>query len=665
MTDSVNATLSHLSFDDFDEARDPRADEQDFDRVVAAAISRRGFLGVLAMGSGAAAMGTGTLLSAFAPSAVASSVLAASGSRFGFEPIPVATDFTVHVPDGYTWQVLASWGQPLFPDAPEFDPATGGTAESQARAFGENTDGMELFSIGGHQVLAVNHEYVNPEINLVAASKAAREAAMAAAQAGAGGETDATSVDAEVNVLPTNPEEVLKLQNAQGVTVMEVAEGPQGWSVVKDSPFNRRITQNTPMRIAGPAAGHELLGTAADPGGTKVLGTMNNCGSGRTPWGTYLTCEENFNGYFGATDAATSLPEAFARYGIGTESRYAYETFDERFDLSRNPNEPNRFGWIVEIDPSNADSTPVKRTALGRFKHENAASVLARDGRVVVYLGDDERGEFLYKYVSTNPYVPGGDTDSLLDDGQLYVAKFDDDMSGRWIALTPEATGMETADILIHSRMAGSAVGATTMDRPEWVAVNPVAVEAYCALTNNRNRGLEPNAGGDPTPAIGPNPREANDFGQIVRWYPNDDDHASEDFAWDLYVMAGNPEVFDDAYAGSENVNAGNLFNSPDGMQFDSTGLLWIQTDGDDGNEGEFAGMGNNQMLVGDPATGEIVRFLTGPKGGEVTGLTWSADRRTMFVGMQHPGGTFPDGIEGMPRSSIVAVRREDGAKLA
>ena len=664
MTDSVNPALSRLSFDDFDEARDPRPDEQDFDRVVAAAISRRGFLGVLAMGSGAAAMGTGTLLSTFASHADASSALGA-GSRFGFEPIGIATDFTVHVPEGYSWQVLASWGQPLFPDAPEFDPATGGTAASQARSFGENTDGMELFSIGGHQVLAVNHEYVNPEINLVAASRAAREAAMAAARAGSGGETDATSVDAEVEVMPTSPEEVLKLQNAQGVTVMEVVEGADGWSVVKDSPFNRRITQNTPMRIAGPAAGHELLRTSADPDGTSVLGTMNNCGSGRTPWGTYLTCEENFNGYFGATDETTSLPEAFTRYGIEAESRYAYERFDERFDLSRNPNEPNRFGWIVEIDPSNAASTPVKRTALGRFKHENAASVLARDGRVVVYLGDDERGEFLYKYVSTNPYVPGGDTDSLLDDGQLYVAMFDDDMSGRWIALTPEATGMEAADILIHSRMAGSAVGATTMDRPEWVAVNPVAVEAYCALTNNRNRGLEPNAGGDPTPAGGPNPREANNFGQIVRWYPTDDDHASEAFAWDLYVMAGNPEVFDDAYAGSENVNAGNLFNSPDGMQFDSTGLLWIQTDGDDGNEGEFAGMGNNQMLVGDPATGEIVRFLTGPKGGEVTGLTWSADRRTMFVGMQHPGGTFPDGIEGMPRSSIVAVRREDGARLA
>jgi len=675
---------ARLSFDDFDELRDPRPEQQDFDRIVSAAISRRGFLGVLTLGSGAAALGTGTLLSTFASSGEASVVADAGASRFGFEPIPIATDGTVHVPPGYRWQVLASWGQPLFSDAPELDTATGGTAQSQIRAFGENTDGMELFAIGRHQVLAVNHEYVNPDVNLVVSAAKAYEAAAAAAEsaaaeaeriaaaalaagdaAGPGDKTDATAVDAEVVVLPVSAEEVLKLQNAQGVTVMEVIEGDDGWSVVKDSPFNRRITNNTEMRIAGPAAGHALLKTEADPDGLRVLGTMNNCGSGRTPWGTYLTCEENFNGYFGSTDVDQALPEAFARYGIKTEGRYAYERFDERFDLSKNVNEPNRFGYIVEIDPADASSTPVKRTALGRFKHENAASVLAPDGRVVVYMGDDERGEYLYKYVSRQPYVPGGDTDTLLDDGQLFVAKFNDDTSGQWLALTPEATGMDAAEILIHTRMAASAVGATTMDRPEWVAVNPVAVEAYCALTNNRERGLVLEDGTVPKPVNGPNPRALNHFGQIVRWYPADDDHASEAFEWNLFVMAGNPEVYDDAYAGSDNVHAGNLFNSPDGMQIDSTGLVWIQTDGDDSNEGDFVGMGNNQMLLGDPATGQIVRFLTGPKGSEVTGLTFSSDRRTAFVGIQHPGGTFPDGIEGMPRSSVIVVKREDNATLA
>ena len=318
---------------------------------------------------------------------------------------------------------------------------------------------------------------------------------------------------------------------------------------------------------------------------------------------------------------------------------------------------------MVEIDPSDSTSTPVKRTGLGRFKHENAEVVIAKDGRVVVYLGDDERGEFLYKYVSTDAYIPGGDTSTLLDNGQLYVAKFADDMTGQWLALTPEATGMTLAEIHIHTRQAGSKVGATTMDRPEWVAVNPVAIEGYCCLTNNANRGTKPNAGGDATPVGGPNPRATNEFGQIVRWYPANANHADPAFTWDLYVMAGNPDVHKDAYAGSTNINAGNMFNSPDGMSFDSTGMLWIQTDGEDSNEGDFAGMGNNQMLIGDPVTGQIERFLTGPNGCEVTGLCWSSDKRTAFIGIQHPGGSFPDGT-GLPRSSIVAIRRDDAALI-
>ncbi|GAB4533835.1 MAG: hypothetical protein Tsb0024_03330 [Ruegeria sp.] len=317
---------------------------------------------------------------------------------------------------------------------------------------------------------------------------------------------------------------------------------------------------------------------------------------------------------------------------------------------------------MVEIDPTDPESTPVKRTGLGRFKHENAAVELARDGRVVVYMGDDERGEYLYRYVSNGIYTPGGETAGLLDDGTLYVARFNDDSTGQWVPLTPETTGMEPAEILIFSRMAASKAGGTTMDRPEWVATSPVAAEAYCCLTNNKNRGVKPNAGGDDTSVNGPNPREANKYGQIVRWRPADDDHAADGFDWDLYVMAGNPTVHSDAYAGSANVNAGNLFNSPDGMMIDSTGMVWIQTDGNDDNEGDFAGHGNNQMLVGDPVTGEIARFLTGPTGCEVTGLTWSADRRTMFVGIQHPGKNWPDG--GTPRSAIIAIKRDDNEVL-
>ena len=635
-----NVNVTELSADEWDELKFPRPAEQEFDRVVERAISRRGFLGgLLVMGSAAAVFGAAGLKS--------STALASQQTRFAFAPIAAQTDSTVHVPDGYSWKTLVSWGDPLFSDAPAFDPEKGVPTAGSDRVFGENTDGMELFLIGDKQVLVVNSEYTNNKLNLA-------------------GNEDGTPVSAD---------EVLRLQQFQGVNVLEIAEDADGWKVVADSPLNRRIHHNTPMRISGPAAGHDLMKTEADPTGTASLGTFNNCGSGKTPWGTYLTCEENFNGYFGAT-AEVSADEAvvagYKRYGINTEIEsgpYNYHGFDARFDVSKNPNEPHRAGYIVEIDPADPGSIPVKRTALGRFKHENAACVVAADGRVVVYLGDDERGEFLYKWVSRDIYVPGGDTSTLLDDGVLHVAKFNEDQTGSWIALSEDNTGMSAAEIAIFTRTAASKVGATTMDRPEWVAVNPVAIEAYCCLTNNSRRGVKnddgsmrTNAGGDAMTVNAVNPREKNGYGQIVRWRPARSDHAANVFEWDLYVTAGNPTVHTEGpMAGSANINAGNLFNSPDGMVIDSTGLIWIQTDGEDDNKGDFAGMGNNQMLAGDPVTGEIHRFMTGPNGSEVTGLCWSADRRTMFVGIQHPGKGFPDAA-GLPRSSIVAIKRNDNA---
>ena len=627
---------SELSFDDWDELHFPRSEESEFDAVVEAAISRRGFLGgALTFGSGAAVMSAGIMNAGSAE---------AQSSRFAFTPIAAQTDGTIHVPEGYSWKVLVRWGDALFSDADGYDvtDGNGGPVEGSDRVFGENTDGMESFVFQGKQLLAINSEYVNPKINLPAANEGKA----------------------------TNADEVVKLQNLQGVTVVEVEEGAEGWAVVKDSPFNRRIHHRTEMKIAGPAAGHDLLKTDADPTGTASLGTMNNCGSGKTPWGTYLTCEENFNGYFGTTDENAAMDEKVAagykRYGVGKSSRYQYDQFDERFDTSKNPNEPHRFGWIVEIDPTDPNSTPVKHTGLGRFKHENAEAVVANNGKVVVYMGDDERGEYMYKYVSNGMYTPGGDTSTLLDDGTLYVARFDANMTGEWVALTPESTGMDEAEIRIFTRMAASAAGGTNMDRPEWIATNPLAVEGYCCLTNNSRRGatnddgsIRTNAGGEEMVANAPNPRDTNRYGQIVRWRPHGDDHASSTFDWDLYVMAGNPTVHGDAYAGSPNVNEGNLFNSPDGMAIDTTGVVWIQTDGNDDNEGDFAGNGNNQMLAGDPVTGEIVRFMTGPNGCEVTGLCWSADLRTMFVGIQHPGSNWPDG--GAPaRSSVIAIKRDD-----
>ena len=617
-----------LTFDEFDEAVNPRPEDCDFDHVVEEALSRRGFLGgVLAMG-GFAALG-GSVLPRGAEAAT---------NRFAFEAVAASTADEIVVPKGFKAEILVRWADPLWSDGVAFDQATRGTAASQARAFGDNTDGMEVFHHQGRTLLVVNNEYTNREI--IWGNRADGKA-----------ETDD---DVEKGLL------------AHGVTVVELAHDGTHWQVVTDSPYNRRITPRTEMALTGPAAGHDLMKTEADPTGTVTLGTWNNCGSGKTPWGTYLACEENFNGYFSAADEAHEVSAELARYGVSAKDwGYGWARVDERFDVAKNPNEPNRAGYVVEIDPRDPNSTPKKRTALGRFKHENAECVVNRDGRLVIYMGDDERGEFLYRYVSDGVYAAGVDTDALMENGTLYAARFDASGKGMWLALTPEATGMSQAEICIHTRIAASKLGATTMDRPEWVTANPNADEVYCALTNNKNRGVKPNKGGDDTPAEGPNPREKNNYGQIVRWRPEGGDHTAEGFDWDLFVLAGNPTVHSDTYAGSENVNAGNMFNSPDGLAFDSNGLLWIQTDGKYSNEGDFAGHGNNQMLAGDPVTGEIRRFLVGPREAEITGLCWSGDRRTMFVGVQHPGedgdSHWPDGGDSVPRSAIIAVTREDG----
>lgn len=628
--------LDDLSFDEFDEVMNPKPQNSDFDAVVEEALSRRGFLGgVLAMG-GVATIGVGS--TALTPIAAH-----AADNRFGFKAVAASTDDTIIVPDGYNWHVAARWGDPLFSDVPEFDHATRGTAASQARAFGDNNDGMAIFSDkDGRQILVANNEYTNRSVMW-------------------GNNPDGKFVtDDDIN----------KGKNAHGLTAAELKEVDGTWQIVKDSPYNRRFTPDEPMDITGPARGHDMMKTNDDPAGVTALGTFNNCGNGRTPWGTYLACEENFNGYFGTDDADGYVQDAAKkRYGISGKDRgYGWWKVDARFDVAKDPNESNRHGYITEVDPYDPQSKPKKRTALGRFKHENAEVVVNADGRIAVYMGDDERGEFLYRYVSDGFYAEGGNTDDLMENGTLYAAKFHADGTGEWLALTPEATGMDAAMICIHTRMAASAVGATTMDRPEWVTANPLKAEVYCALTNNRNRGIEPNAGGDETPVGGPNPREANNFGQIVRWWPSNGDHTAATFRWDLFVMAGNPTVHTDANGGSSNVNEGNMFNSPDGLAFDNKGLLWIQTDGNYSNEEDFAGQGNNQMLIGDPATGEIRRFLVGPREAEITGIAWAADRRTVFVGVQHPGergdSHWPDGGDKTPRSAIVAVRRDDGLAI-
>ena len=621
--------FDEVSFDDFDEENSPKPAVDDFDRVLEAALSRRDlFKGVVALG-GITALGSNFF----------TQPLNAAESRFAFDEIAANSLDDITLPDGYKAQVVVRWGDPLSASGQAFDHDSRGTAESQAVAFGDNIDGMEVYAHEGKTLLVVNNEYTNRKI--IWGNRAEGKA-----------ETD---------------DDVSKGKAAHGVTVVEIARTDDGWGVVADSSYNRRITPDTPMDITGPAAGHELMKTAADPAGMNALGTWNNCGNGSTPWGTYLACEENFNGYFSAEDEAHEVSAELKRYGVSSKDwGYGWARVDERFDVSKNPNEPNRAGYVVEIDPRDPSANPKKRTALGRFKHENAEVVINPDGRIVVYMGDDERGEFLYRFVSDGVYAPGASTDDLLEKGKLYAAKFHDTGAGEWLELNPETTGMASdAEVAIHSRIAASTVGATTMDRPEWVTANPKAPEVYVALTNNKNRGIKPNAGGDLTPVNGPNPREGNKYGQILRWRPNGGDHTNNGFAWDLYVLAGNPSVHDDDQGGSENVSAGNMFNSPDGIKFDGNGILWIQTDGNYSNEGDFAGHGNNQMLAGDPATGEIRRFLVGPNECEVTGLTWSPDRRTMFIGIQHPGekgnSHWPEGGDAVPRSAVVAITRDDG----
>lgn len=612
------------------------------------ALSRRRFIGNGAL-AGAALFLSGSPLGRNALAAPAG-----GSPLLGFANLPASTADTISLPPGYRFDRLISWGQPLHADSVAYRGDGSHNAREQLGQFGENNDGMSFFPWPGdadRALMAINNEYCNYGY-LLAHGKP-----------------------------PQSLEDVRKAQAAVGVTVIEVRRDSLGaWHFVQGSAYNRRIHANLPMEFGGPARGHALLKTAADPAGIEVLGTFQNCANGMTPWGTYLTCEENFSDCFGSSDAQLQLNAAQKRYSVKHEgvSDNRWHLYDERFDIARHPNELNRHGWVTEIDPFAPDSKPIKRTALGRFKHENAAIAISHDGRVVVYMGDDERGEFIYKFVSRDRLKKDDPAANrhLLDHGDLYVAQLSAESDqpqgqGNWVklafgqnGLTPENGFSDQGDVLIRARAAGSQVGATRMDRPEWIAVSPKDGRVYCTLTNNSQRGSE----GQPTD--GANPRANNLYGQVLRWQEAGDDAAALQFNWDLYVVAGNPVVHaGTANAGSANVNADNMFNSPDGLAFDADGRLWIQTDGNFSNSGDFAGMGNNQMLCADPDSGEIRRFLVGPKGCEVTGVAFAPDYRALFIGVQHPGegggSSFPDHRPEMrPRSSVVVIRREDGGVI-
>ena len=625
-------------------------DNQPTDLEQLVGLSRRRFIGAGAL-CGAAMFLGGNLLSR---SALAASVSAASSTLLGFASIPASTQDSISLPPGYKASVLISWGQPLHADGPAFDPSGKGSAKAQEAQFGDNNDGMSLFPFPGKEndhraLMAINNEYTHYRYLF------------------------------DHGQDPQSADDVHKALASEGVSVIEVQREGDQWRFVQGSPYNRRIHGNSPIRLSGPAAGHAWLKTAADSSGEHVLGTFQNCANGKTPWGTYLTCEENFTDCFGSTNPAQVFDAGLKRYGVVTASKdINWHPHEPRFDLAKTPNEINRHGWVVEIDPFDPTSTPIKRTALGRFKHENAALTETRDGRAVVYMGDDERGEFIYKFISRDRIDhqnPKANRD-LLDHGTLYVARFDGGDSnpdhprgqGQWIELTHGKNGIDTAsgfanqaEVLIHARLAASMVSATRMDRPEWIVVSPKDGQVYCTLTNNAKRG------DDGQPVGGPNPRAKNQYGQILRWHESAGNPAAMTFAWDLFLIAGNPSVHAGTpKGGSSNITPANMFNSPDGLGFDDAGRLWILTDGDVSNTGDFAGMGNNQMLCADPDSGEIRRFMVGPVGCEVTGISFAPDQRALFVGIQHPGenggSTFPEHLpNGKPRSSVMVITRDDG----
>ncbi|MBL8312701.1 MAG: PhoX family phosphatase [Rubrivivax sp.] len=591
------------------------------------------------------------LASALLPGCTTSPGAARSDSLLGFRGVAVSTADTVVVPEGYTAQVIAPWGDPvgLASGSPPFSHDASNSAAEQAAQLGMHHDGIHYFALNGSQsgLLVINHEYTDDGL------------------LHAGG------------MQPWTAEKVAKSQAAHGVSVIEVVQKAGRWEVVTPSPWARRITARTPMGVSGAAAGHPLMQTVADPSGRRVLGTLNNCASGITPWGTYLSCEENFINYFRGPDQPDPHQ---ARWGLrkGDPAGYRWHEHDARFDAARHPNEPNRFGWVVEIDPRNPGHMPVKRTALGRAAHEGATVVTTRDRRAVVYMGEDARFEYIYKFVSRDRIQTGGASAnaSLLDHGTLYVARFDADGRGRWLPLshgqgplTPANGFADAGELLIKTRQASDVLGATRMDRPEWIAIDQQGW-VYCTLTNNSNRA------GTSQPAVdAANPRGNNTMGHIIRWH-EDGDHDAESFQWNHFVLAGDPA---NARAEAKGNVKGDAFACPDGLWVDGRGVLWIQTDMSTSamGKGDLARLGNNALLAADPVTGEVRRFLVGPSGCEVTGATGTPDGRNLFINIQHPGespsersdpaepqriSNWPDRRpDGRPRSATVVIRRKDG----
>ncbi|WP_412540629.1 PhoX family phosphatase [Longispora sp. K20-0274] len=656
-------------------------------------VSRRGIFktaagaaGAIVIGSAAAATVGPALAFAADPATPvvpeADGFVATSASaptELTFKPIPPNLIDTVVVPNGYDHSVIIKWGDPVERDAPAFD-VSNQSAAAQAKQFGYNNDFVAVLPLDSKNkraLLVCNHEYTNEEL-------------MFHNYAG----PDSLTV-----------EQIQVAMAAHGMSVVELEriDDSGQWRVASDRRglhYNRRITTSgTKFELTGPAAGSVFLRTAADPAGRVVIGTQNNCAGGVTPWGTVLSGEENFNQYFvGGNAAPDALKPSMKRYGVDIANRYPagnrkWDRADARFDVAAHPNEFHRFGWIVEIDPFDPESTPRKHTAMGRFKHEGANIILARDGRAVAYMGDDERFDYMYKFVSDKKFDAGKSARarknnlSLLESGTLYVAKFDftsateidgsgklpaDGMfngTGRWIPLVKGGQscveGMSVEEVLVFTRLAGDKVGATKMDRPEDVEPNLRTGKIYAALTNNTNRGKAGFPGPDEV-----NPRTNNKFGHILEITEAGDDNTAETFTWCLPIICGDPNDPSTYFMGFDKTKVSPIA-CPDNVAFDGAGNLWIASDQlyalPNQNDGLFV------VPLEGPDKGHLRQFLSVPYGAETCGPFIYQDNRTVFTAIQHPGeitgasidkpaSTWPDGDFAKP--AIINTWRKDGRAI-
>jgi secreted PhoX family phosphatase len=617
-----------------------RSRSEPFNDVVARVMSRRTLLkgsafAVVVLGTGCTAAGE--------------SSSGASSQPLTFTPIQPGMVDDVVVPEGYGYQVLVRWGEPIVAGAPAFDFAAQ-TPEAQAGQFGYNCDFLAILPLQGNTALLwSNHEYTNSEIMFP-----------------------------DWNPDAPTPNHVNTELAAHGGSLVAV-ELPAGGGgpprIVSGHRLNRRITGETPMELTGPAAGAERLRTSEDPTGTRVRGMLNNCAGGTTPWGTVLTCEENFDQYFANVEAVTDPTIRALHDRIDFDegpSQRRWELHHPRFDMAKEPNEPFRFGWVVEIDPTDPTSTPRKRTAMGRFKHEGAAAQVANDGRVAFYMGDDTRFEYLYKFVTDRPYTRNDRRANLnlLDRGTLYVARFDGDAQGRgtgtWLplvqgenGLTPDRGFATQADVLINARGAADVVGATPMDRPEDVQAHPTNGRVYAVFTNNDERGVEDGAAPDAA-----NPRPNNVGGHIIEIAEGD--AAATRFTWEIFMLAGNPDDPSTFFAGFAKDQVSPIA-SPDNLAFDNEGHMWLSTDGQPDaigfNDGYYA------VPVDGDDRGHVRMFASVPRGAEATGPAFAPNGSTFFAAVQHPGeggsiaqplSNWPDGTQ-PPRPSVITIERRGG----